>query len=94
MRTESALETSVSYGHLTRLIAREDFIEFSSRESYRSYFLYLSSDYSFPSSVYSLPFCASSLSFSSFSTFSASSPFSYFSSTHPTFSHVGTQELI
>jgi hypothetical protein len=27
------------YGHLTRLIAREDFIEFSPRESYRSNFM-------------------------------------------------------
>jgi len=29
MMTEMILETSVSYTHLTRLIAREDFIEFS-----------------------------------------------------------------
>jgi hypothetical protein len=38
MMTETALETSVFYGHLTQLIAREDFIEFSRRESYRSFF--------------------------------------------------------
>jgi hypothetical protein len=27
IRTETALETSVFYGHLARLVAREDFIE-------------------------------------------------------------------
>jgi len=37
MMTEMALETSVSYRHLTQLIAREDFIEFSRHESSRTY---------------------------------------------------------
>jgi hypothetical protein len=36
MTTEMVLETSVHYRHLTRLIAREDFIEFSRRESSRT----------------------------------------------------------
>jgi len=31
------LETSVLFKHLTRLIAREDFIEFSRRVTFRSY---------------------------------------------------------
>jgi len=34
---EMVLETSVQYRHLTRLIAREDFIEFICRESSGSY---------------------------------------------------------
>jgi hypothetical protein len=33
MMTEIVLETSVSYRHLRRLIAREDFLEFSSRKA-------------------------------------------------------------
>jgi len=33
MMTEMVPETSVPYRHLTRLIAREDFVEFSRRES-------------------------------------------------------------
>jgi hypothetical protein len=37
MRTKMALETSVFYGHLTTLIAQEDFIKFSCYKSYRSY---------------------------------------------------------
>jgi hypothetical protein len=37
MGTEMVFETSVLYSHLTRLIAPEDFIEFSRRESSRSY---------------------------------------------------------
>jgi len=37
MMTETILETSVSYTHLTRLIAREDFIEFRRRENSGSY---------------------------------------------------------
>jgi hypothetical protein len=43
MRPETDLETSVLFGHLTRLIAREDFIEFSHRESYRSGIISLNS---------------------------------------------------
>jgi hypothetical protein len=38
MGTEMVPETSVSsYNQLTRLIAREDFIEFSRRENFKSY---------------------------------------------------------
>lgn len=37
MRKETTLETSDFYIHLTRLITREDFIEFCRRETYRSY---------------------------------------------------------
>jgi hypothetical protein len=38
MGTEMVPETSVSsYNQLTRLIAQEDFIEFSCRESFKSY---------------------------------------------------------
>jgi hypothetical protein len=37
MKTETVLETSVSFIRLTRLIAREDFIESCRRESFRSY---------------------------------------------------------
>jgi len=36
MMTDMVVETSVQYGHLTRLIAREDFIKFSSRERSRT----------------------------------------------------------
>jgi len=39
MMTDMILETSVSYRHLTWLIAQEDFIEFSHRESSTSYIL-------------------------------------------------------
>jgi hypothetical protein len=39
MWIEMVLETSVSYRYLSRLIAREDFIEFRRRESSGSYFL-------------------------------------------------------
>jgi hypothetical protein len=39
MKTETVLETSASFIHLTRLIAREDFIESCRRESFRSYFI-------------------------------------------------------
>jgi hypothetical protein len=37
MMTERAIETSVYYVHLTRLIAREDFIKFTRRESTKTY---------------------------------------------------------
>jgi len=37
MTTQMVLETSVSYTQLARLIAREDFIEFSRHKSSRSY---------------------------------------------------------
>jgi hypothetical protein len=37
MKTEMVLETSVSFIRLTRLIAREDFIECCRRESFRSH---------------------------------------------------------
>jgi len=37
MMTEMALETSVSYRQLTRLIAPEDFIEFARCESSRPF---------------------------------------------------------
>jgi len=37
MGTEIPLETSVAYTHLTRLMARENFTEFSRREKSRSY---------------------------------------------------------
>jgi len=37
MGTEMVLETSDLYRHFTGLIGRENFIEFSSRESFRSY---------------------------------------------------------
>jgi hypothetical protein len=39
MMTEMVLETSIQYKHLMRLIAREDFIEFSLRESLRTYIM-------------------------------------------------------
>jgi hypothetical protein len=35
--TEMDIETSVYYVHLTRLIAREDFIKFTRRESTKTY---------------------------------------------------------
>jgi hypothetical protein len=37
MMTEMDIETSVYYVHLTRLIAREDFIKFTRRESTKTY---------------------------------------------------------
>jgi hypothetical protein len=37
MMTEMDIETSVQYVHLTRLIAREDFIKFTRRESTKTY---------------------------------------------------------
>jgi hypothetical protein len=37
MMTEMDIETSVYYVHLTRLIAREDFIKFTRRESAKTY---------------------------------------------------------
>jgi hypothetical protein len=37
MTTEMDIETSVYYVHLTRLIAREDFIKFTRRESTKTY---------------------------------------------------------
>jgi hypothetical protein len=37
MTTEMDIETSVYYVHLTRLIAREDFIKFIRRESTKTY---------------------------------------------------------
>jgi hypothetical protein len=37
MMTEMDIETSVYYVHLTRLIAREDFIKFIRRESTKTY---------------------------------------------------------
>jgi hypothetical protein len=37
MMTEMDIETSVYYVHLTRLIAREDFIKFTRRESTKDY---------------------------------------------------------
>jgi hypothetical protein len=37
MMTEMDIETSVYYVHLTRLIAREDFIKFTCRESTKTY---------------------------------------------------------
>jgi hypothetical protein len=37
MLTEMDIETSVYYVHLTRLIAREDFIKFTRRESTKTY---------------------------------------------------------
>jgi hypothetical protein len=41
MMTEMDIETSVYYVHLTRLIAREDFIKFTRRESTKTYMAYL-----------------------------------------------------
>jgi len=38
MMTEMDIETSVYYVHLTRLIAREDYIKFTRRESTKTYF--------------------------------------------------------
>jgi hypothetical protein len=37
MMTEMDIETSVYYVHLTRLIAREDYIKFTRRESTKTY---------------------------------------------------------
>jgi len=37
MMTEMDIETSVYYVHLTQLIAREDFIKFTRRESTKTY---------------------------------------------------------
>jgi hypothetical protein len=37
MMTEMDIETSVYYVHLTRLIAREDFIKFTRREGTKTY---------------------------------------------------------
>jgi hypothetical protein len=37
MMTEIVIETSVQYVHLTRLIAREDYIKFTRRESTKTY---------------------------------------------------------
>jgi hypothetical protein len=37
MGAKIAPETSIAFNHLTRLIAREGFCNFSSRESFRSY---------------------------------------------------------
>jgi hypothetical protein len=37
MMTEMVIETSVQYVHLTRLIAREDYIKFTRRESTKTY---------------------------------------------------------
>jgi hypothetical protein len=37
MMTEMDIETSVYYVHLTRLIAQEDFIKFTRRESTNTY---------------------------------------------------------
>jgi len=37
MAAAMLLETSVSYRHMMRLIAREDFVEFSLHESWRIY---------------------------------------------------------
>jgi hypothetical protein len=37
MMTEMDIETSVYYVHLTRLIAQEDFIKFTRRESTKTY---------------------------------------------------------
>jgi hypothetical protein len=39
METEVFLETSVIFNQLTRLIAREDFINYNLRESFRSYII-------------------------------------------------------
>jgi hypothetical protein len=47
MTTEMDIETSVYYVHLTRLIAREDFIKFTRRESTKIYIGYISSSSSF-----------------------------------------------
>jgi len=41
MMTEMAIETSVQYVHLTRLIAREDWIKFTRRESTKTYNEYI-----------------------------------------------------
>jgi hypothetical protein len=40
MMTEMDIETSVYYVHLTRLIAREDFIKFTRRESTKTYIVW------------------------------------------------------
>jgi len=37
MMTEMDIETSVYYVHLTRLIAREDYIKFTRRETTKAY---------------------------------------------------------
>jgi hypothetical protein len=37
MMTAMVVETSVQYGHLTRLIAREDYIKYIRRESSKTY---------------------------------------------------------
>jgi hypothetical protein len=42
MMTEMDIETSVYNVHLTRLIAREDFIKFTRRESTKTYFVSVS----------------------------------------------------
>jgi len=39
MMTEMDIETSVYYVHLTRLIAREDYIKFTRRESTKTYII-------------------------------------------------------
>jgi hypothetical protein len=39
MMTEMDIETSVYYVHLTRLIAQEDFIKFTRRESTKTYII-------------------------------------------------------
>jgi hypothetical protein len=39
MMTEMDIETSVYYVHLTRLIAREDFIKFTRHESTKTYII-------------------------------------------------------
>jgi hypothetical protein len=40
MMTEMVFKTLVQYEHLTRLIAREDYIKFSRRESSKTYYYY------------------------------------------------------
>jgi hypothetical protein len=39
MMTEMVFETLVRYGYLARLIAREDYIKFSRRESSKTYII-------------------------------------------------------